>query len=231
MDEQVPKMEELPKPQELVERALRAKLEVRQQLSEAGRRHGEVEANLRQLERQERATSRADRAMAIGKRVREEEQEGAQARKASRGGPGRREEREIDEDEQDEAAENVAGGTVAEPEGSTKDAIAIDAAPGEAAPAEAAPGEVAPSEAALAPSNDHPEATVPPEEQPEAAESMPPKEDVDMKCDGIDASAPPKSMSGDGSERQEQENGAKHLTLLSERGSSVRSERPSPRVS
>ena len=206
MEDDEPKPEELPKPQDLVERALRAKLEVRQQLADVARRHGAVEANLRQLERQERATSRADRAMAVGKRVREEEEGEAQARKSPRGGPGRRGEREVDEDEQDEGA---ALPEVVEPEEATKEANGADATSGEAATPVASKA----NDDTDAPSGD----------QPKTAESETAKdEDSEMTGvrEGRSSDAEPSPAKG-----------LKSVQVPPEGGRAARQERPSPRVS
>lgn len=128
-------------PHEIVERALRAKLEAKQQLSDASKRHSEVEKTLQHIERQEKANSRSETAMAVGKRVREG-MDGPSATGKSPRLRSKRGEQEMEEDEDDrvpvaDSLEVARGDKLTDMEGQrrehaeTADSAATPAASGE----------------------------------------------------------------------------------------------------
>ena len=94
----------LPTPQALMERALRAKLQLKQQLKTCHQRCKESDAAFRALRRQEQTVRRADQSLAIGKRVREEVDQQSQSAQNRR----RRSRDEGGDMEEDRGAEAVA---------------------------------------------------------------------------------------------------------------------------
>ncbi|KAL1521721.1 hypothetical protein AB1Y20_021376 [Prymnesium parvum] len=126
-------------PQAVVERTLRAKLEAKQQLNAANQRYREVEKVLQQIERQGRTNSRAETAMAVGKRVREEIEAGAPSPKKTRNRDGRRGEQEADDEEEEPANDDkgVGNGESARAD-EAAGANGVEAADGEAAAEEEA---------------------------------------------------------------------------------------------
>ena len=122
MDDEAQPTKELPKLQYILERALRAKLEARQQLSEATKRHTEVDKNLMHIERQERTNARAETMITASKRARNEVEASAPSPKSARNS--RRRGAEEDDEEGRVAAMDAPGEKATDSADAAKDEMA-----------------------------------------------------------------------------------------------------------